>query len=98
MAAQAGNYTYNAHIPLANWLRTANTMQKEVCCPGQARLSEADTLRPTSTKQKATTRRRTCSSTATPTWFSSTCNRTPTRASPRTAKRSVLRLLLCAAT
>jgi hypothetical protein len=26
---QAGNYTYNAHIPLANWLRTANTMQKE---------------------------------------------------------------------
>ncbi|KAH6859896.1 hypothetical protein CC77DRAFT_523094 [Alternaria alternata] len=26
---QAGNYTYNAHIPLANWLRTASTMQKE---------------------------------------------------------------------
>ncbi|EUC49705.1 hypothetical protein COCMIDRAFT_1539 [Bipolaris oryzae ATCC 44560] len=26
---QAGNYTYDAHIPLANWLRTANTMQKE---------------------------------------------------------------------
>jgi STAM-binding protein len=32
VVAQAGNYTYNAHIPLANWLRTANTMQKEVCC------------------------------------------------------------------
>ncbi|KAF2033250.1 Pkr1-domain-containing protein [Setomelanomma holmii] len=29
VVAQAGNYTYNAHIPLANWLRTANTMQKE---------------------------------------------------------------------
>ncbi|KAF1923619.1 STAM binding protein [Didymella exigua CBS 183.55] len=29
LAAQANNYTYNAHIPLANWLRTANTMQKE---------------------------------------------------------------------
>ncbi|OSS46326.1 hypothetical protein B5807_08675 [Epicoccum nigrum] len=29
LVAQAGNYTYNAHIPLANWLRTANTMQKE---------------------------------------------------------------------
>jgi STAM-binding protein len=32
LVAQAGSYTYNAHIPLANWLRTANTMQKEVCC------------------------------------------------------------------
>lgn len=30
LVAQAGNYTYNGHIPLANWLRTANTMQKEV--------------------------------------------------------------------
>lgn len=30
VAEQAGNYTYDAHIPLANWLRTANTMQKEV--------------------------------------------------------------------
>lgn len=30
VAEQAGNYTYNVHIPLANWLRTANTMQKEV--------------------------------------------------------------------
>lgn len=29
LVAQAGNYTYNAHIPLANWLRTASTMQKE---------------------------------------------------------------------
>ncbi|KAL7775463.1 hypothetical protein CFE70_009306 [Pyrenophora teres f. teres 0-1] len=29
VAEQAGNYTYNVHIPLANWLRTANTMQKE---------------------------------------------------------------------
>ncbi|RMZ70183.1 endosome-associated ubiquitin isopeptidase [Pyrenophora seminiperda CCB06] len=29
VADQAGNYTYNVHIPLANWLRTANTMQKE---------------------------------------------------------------------
>ncbi|KAH7401476.1 hypothetical protein BKA66DRAFT_405065 [Pyrenochaeta sp. MPI-SDFR-AT-0127] len=29
VVAQAGNYTYNAHIPLANWLRTASTMQKE---------------------------------------------------------------------
>lgn len=29
MTEQAGNYTYNAHIPLANWLRTASTMQKE---------------------------------------------------------------------
>ncbi|KAF3004904.1 hypothetical protein E8E13_006553 [Curvularia kusanoi] len=29
LVAQASNYTYNAHIPLANWLRTANTMQKE---------------------------------------------------------------------
>ncbi|KAJ4319377.1 hypothetical protein N0V94_003967, partial [Neodidymelliopsis sp. IMI 364377] len=29
LVAQAGSYTYNAHIPLANWLRTANTMQKE---------------------------------------------------------------------
>ncbi|USP73319.1 uncharacterized protein yc1106_00593 [Curvularia clavata] len=26
---QAGNYTYDSHIPLANWLRTASTMQKE---------------------------------------------------------------------
>lgn len=32
LAKQARNYTYNVHIPLANWLRTANTMQKEVCC------------------------------------------------------------------
>jgi STAM-binding protein len=30
VVAQAGNYTYNAQIPLANWLRTASTMQKEV--------------------------------------------------------------------
>ncbi|KAJ4341042.1 hypothetical protein N0V87_002081 [Didymella glomerata] len=29
LSAQASNYTYNEHIPLANWLRTANTMQKE---------------------------------------------------------------------
>ncbi|KAJ4365807.1 hypothetical protein N0V83_008428 [Neocucurbitaria cava] len=29
LVAQAGNYTYNVHIPLANWLRTASTMQKE---------------------------------------------------------------------
>ncbi|KAL1596020.1 hypothetical protein SLS59_008009 [Nothophoma quercina] len=29
VVAQATNYTYNAHIPLANWLRTASTMQKE---------------------------------------------------------------------
>ncbi|KAH6637443.1 hypothetical protein C7974DRAFT_389526 [Boeremia exigua] len=29
LVAQAGNYTYNAQIPLANWLRTAMTMQKE---------------------------------------------------------------------
>ncbi|KAF1365091.1 STAM binding protein [Lizonia empirigonia] len=29
VVAQAGNYTYNAHIPLTNWLRTAHTMQKE---------------------------------------------------------------------
>ncbi|KAF1946468.1 hypothetical protein EJ02DRAFT_450558 [Clathrospora elynae] len=29
VAEQAGNYTYNVHIPLANWLRTASTMQKE---------------------------------------------------------------------
>lgn len=29
VVAQAGNYTYNVHIPLANWLRTASTMQKE---------------------------------------------------------------------
>ncbi|KAL5120354.1 hypothetical protein ACEQ8H_001644 [Pleosporales sp. CAS-2024a] len=27
--AQALDYTYNAHIPLASWLRTAATMQKE---------------------------------------------------------------------
>ncbi|RAR09508.1 STAM binding protein [Stemphylium lycopersici] len=30
VAEQAGNYTYDSHIPLANWLRTASTMQKEV--------------------------------------------------------------------
>lgn len=36
LSAQASNYTYNAHIPLANWLRTANTMQKEVCCASRA--------------------------------------------------------------
>ncbi|KAF2851109.1 hypothetical protein T440DRAFT_517584 [Plenodomus tracheiphilus IPT5] len=29
VVAQASNYTYNGHIPLANWLRTASTMQKE---------------------------------------------------------------------
>ena len=29
VVAQAGNYTYNAAIPLAAWLRTASTMQKE---------------------------------------------------------------------
>ncbi|CAO2656373.1 Nn.00g051760.m01.CDS01 [Neocucurbitaria sp. VM-36] len=29
LVAQAGNYTYNVHIPLASWLRTASTMQKE---------------------------------------------------------------------
>ncbi|KAF3053428.1 hypothetical protein E8E11_005655 [Didymella keratinophila] len=29
LSAQASNYTYNEHIPLSNWLRTANTMQKE---------------------------------------------------------------------
>ncbi|KAH7085415.1 hypothetical protein BKA63DRAFT_17353 [Paraphoma chrysanthemicola] len=29
VVAQAENYTYNVHIPLANWLRTASTMQKE---------------------------------------------------------------------
>ncbi|KAL1654453.1 hypothetical protein SLS61_003054 [Didymella pomorum] len=29
LSVQASNYTYNEHIPLANWLRTANTMQKE---------------------------------------------------------------------
>ncbi|KAF2129854.1 hypothetical protein P153DRAFT_430952 [Dothidotthia symphoricarpi CBS 119687] len=29
LVAQAGNYTYNGHIPLAAWLRTASTMQKE---------------------------------------------------------------------
>lgn len=34
VVAQAGNYTYNAHIPLTNWLRTASTMQKEVCYLG----------------------------------------------------------------
>lgn len=33
VVAQATNYTYNAHIPLANWLRTASTMQKEVGHP-----------------------------------------------------------------
>ncbi|KAF2685919.1 STAM binding protein [Lentithecium fluviatile CBS 122367] len=29
LTAQAANYEYNAYIPLKNWLRTANTMQKE---------------------------------------------------------------------
>lgn len=28
---QAGNYEYNVQIPLRYWLRTADTMQKEVC-------------------------------------------------------------------
>jgi len=31
LTAQASNYEYNAYIPLKNWLRTASTMQKEVC-------------------------------------------------------------------
>jgi STAM-binding protein len=30
LVTQASSYTYNAHIPLSNWLRTASTMQKEV--------------------------------------------------------------------
>lgn len=33
LAEKAGAFEYNAGIPLRYWLRTADTLQKEVCHP-----------------------------------------------------------------
>lgn len=87
---QAGNYTYNAHIPLANWLRTASTMQKEVCLLAMAGMRMLTPTRPKFMKQRATTRRHTSSYTDTPTSSSRNYRAILTGTSPRTEKRSML--------
>jgi hypothetical protein len=88
VVAQAGNYTYNAQIPLANWLRTASTMQKEVRRPTRCiHVPELTFSRRKSTMQKEMTHKRTSCYTDTPTLFSRSCRPIRTGTSRRTAKR-----------
>jgi hypothetical protein len=87
VVAQAGNYTYNAQVPLANWLRTASTMQKEVRCCTNRHCPMLTSSRPKYMKQREMTRKHIYYCTDTP--ISSFRSYRPIRTgtSLRTAKR-----------
>lgn len=53
-------YEYNPYIPLKSWLRTANSMQREVGCYLQSACRMLTRPRRKSTQPKETTSRRTC--------------------------------------
>ena len=96
---QASNYEYNVQIPLRYWLRTADTMQKEVCIePFPISRSQLTLHRPKFTKPRATTLKHTFSYTAMHNSSSPISPGTLKRTNRRIGRLSVLRRPLFKAT